>query len=234
VGLDLHCQAATRFAKVAIEWCAAAPPNGMITEFISNLAVRILDTAGYTGAAGLMALESMIAPVPSEAVMPFVGFQVADGRWNLWLAILSTSCGSLAGSLASYSMGYYGGKPLVLKVGKYLLLNQRDLEWTERFFHQRRGFLTIFISRFIPVVRHFISIPAGIGRMPLGLFSLVSVVGATMWNTFLLACGMKLREHWPTVQKYSHQVDLVVVVLIMVALAWFFHSRRSHRGAVAP
>src|SRR6266540_6361158 len=183
----------------------------MITEQISELAVKILDTTGYGGACGLMALESMIAPVPSEAVMPFVGFQVADGRWNLWLAILSTSCGSLAGSLGSYWMGYYGGKPFVLKVGRYLLLNQHDLEWTESFFHQRRGLFTIFVSRFIPVVRHFISIPAGIGRMPLVPFSLFTVVGATMWNTFLLVCGMKLREHWTIVQKYSHHVDIVVV-----------------------
>src|SRR3989442_1324547 len=119
----------------------------MITEIISNLAVKILDTAGYAGAGALMALESMIAPVPSEAVMPFVGFQVADGKWNLWLAILATSLGSIAGSLLSYWIGYYGGKPLVLKVGKFLLLNQRDLERTEKFFHQRRGIWTIFISR---------------------------------------------------------------------------------------
>src|SRR5216117_3086511 len=110
----------------------------MITESISELAVKVLDTGGYAGACGLMALESMIAPVPSEAVMPFVGFQVADGRWNFWLAILVTSAGSIIGSLASYLMGYYGGRPVILKVGKYLLLNQRDLERTEAFFHRKQ------------------------------------------------------------------------------------------------
>src|ERR1051325_3776488 len=99
----------------------------MITQLISDVAVKVLDTTSYAGAAGLMTLESMIAPVPSEAVMPFVGFQVADGRWNLWAAILATSAGSIIGSLLSYAMGYYGGKPLVLKVGRYLLLNQHDL-----------------------------------------------------------------------------------------------------------
>jgi len=204
----------------------------MITEYISELAVKILDTTGYAGACGLMALESMIAPVPSEAVMPFVGFQVADGRWNLWLAILSTSIGSILGSLLSYWMGYYGGKPLVLKIGKYLLLNQHDLEMTERFFHQRQGTLTIFIARFIPVIRHFISIPAGMGRMPLMPFLFVTFVGATAWNTFLLVCGMKLRENWTVVQKYSHQVDIVVVVLSVIALAWFFklRAKRARRG----
>ena len=100
----------------------------MITALITETAVKILQTAGYAGAGFLMTLESMIAPVPSEAVMPFVGFMVVDGKWNLLPAILCTSAGSLLGSLISYWMGYYGGKPLVLKVGKYLLLNKHDLE----------------------------------------------------------------------------------------------------------
>lgn len=208
----------------------------MITETISELAVKILDTSGYAGAGFLMCLESMIAPVPSEAVMPFVGFQVADGRWNLWLAILATSIGSMAGSLLSYWMGYYGGKPLVLKVGKYLLLNQRDLERTEKFFHRKQGVMTVFVSRFVPVVRHFISIPAGMGRMPLLPFLGVTFIGATIWNTFLLICGMKLREHWKVVQKYSHQVDIVVVVLIVVAGIWWIRSRlaQKRRDAANP
>lgn len=197
----------------------------MITEKISELAVRILETTGYAGAGALMTLESMIAPVPSEAVMPFVGFLVSDGKWNLWLAILSTSIGSIVGSLLSYWMGYYGGKPLVLKLGKYLLLNQRDLERTELFFHKRAGILTIFIARFIPVVRHFISIPAGIGRTPMIPFLAVTLIGATAWNSFLLACGMKLREHWQVVQKYSHQVDIVIVVLILIGVAWWIRVR---------
>src|SRR5512147_59084 len=109
----------------------------MITELISKLAIKVLDTAGPSGAIVLMALESMIAPVPSEAVMPFVGFQVSDGKWNLWIAILATSFGSLVGSLISYFLGYYGGKPVVLKVGKYLLLNPHDLTLTEKFFQRR-------------------------------------------------------------------------------------------------
>jgi membrane protein DedA with SNARE-associated domain len=199
----------------------------MITEKISEIAVKVLDTTGYVGASFLMALESMIAPVPSEAVMPFVGFQVADGKWNLWLAIGSTSVGSIVGSLLSYWMGYYGGKPLVLKAGKYLLLNQHDLELTENFFHKRKGSWTIFISRFIPVIRHFVSIPAGMGRMPLTPFLVMTFIGATIWNTFLLICGMKLREQWPVIQKYSHQVDIIVVAAILAAVVWFVYSRRK-------
>lgn len=208
----------------------------MITEHITELAVQILDKAGYTGAAVLMALESMIAPVPSEAVMPFVGFQVADGKWNLGLAIFATSLGSLVGSLLSYWLGLYGGKPLVLKVGKYLLLNRHDLEMTERFFQKKQGLWTVFAARFVPVIRHFISIPAGIGRMPLGPFLAVSIVGATLWNTFLLVCGMKLREHWTVIQTYSHQVDIAIVVLSLIGLAWFVRSRlrRNPLAGVSP
>lgn len=198
----------------------------MITEKISEIAVQVLDTAGYGGATVLMALESMIAPVPSEAVMPFVGFQVMDGKWNFWLAILTTSLGSIIGSMLSYAMGYYGGKPAVMRVGKYLLLNQHDLELTETFFHKRQGAWTILISRFIPVIRHFISIPAGIGKMPIAPFLAMTLVGATAWNTFLLVCGMKLREHWPTVQKYSHQADIIVVLFLCAVITWFIRSRR--------
>ena len=199
----------------------------MLTEAVSNFAIKCLESTGYFGAGFLMALESMIAPIPSEAVMPFVGFLVADGSWNLWLAIGVTSLGSIIGSLISYYMGYYGGKPLVLKVGRYLLLNPHDLIITEKFFHRRGGLLTVFISRFVPVVRHLISIPAGIGRMPLLPFLFVTFVGATMWNTFLLLCGMKLREHWPVVQTYSHQIDLVVGVALLAAIGWFLKSRLS-------
>ena len=197
----------------------------MITELISNLAIRCLEVAGYAGAAALMALESMIVPIPSEAVMPFVGFQVADGKWTLWGAIAATSLGSIIGSLLSYLMGYYGGKPFVLRAGKYLLLNVHDLERTEQFFHRRSGVVTLFISRFIPVVRHFVSIPAGIGRMPFGPFLLTTLVGATLWNMFLLFCGMKLREHWSVVQKYSHQVDYGVIAVILIGIVWFVRHR---------
>jgi membrane protein DedA with SNARE-associated domain len=202
----------------------------MITETISKIAVEILDKTGYAGAAGLMAMESMIAPIPSEAVMPFVGFQVADGKWNLLGAILATSAGSLIGSILSYWMGYYGGKPFVLKVGKYLLLNIRDLERTERIFHQKQGVLIVFICRFIPVVRHFSSIAAGIGHMPIAPFSILTVIGATIWNSFLLVLGMKLRDHWTVVQKYSHQADIVIIIGLLIGGIWFVRSRWKTRG----
>jgi membrane protein DedA with SNARE-associated domain len=206
----------------------------MITEAISVFATRLLETAGYLGAGVLMALESMIAPVPSEAVMPFVGFLVADGKWQFGLAVLATSLGSLVGSLISYFMGYYGGKPFVLRVGKYLLLDQHDLALTEKFFHRRSGTAALFVSRFIPIIRHLISIPAGIGRMRLLPFVLATAIGATLWNCFLLLVGMKLRERWHLVQNYSHQADIVIVALLATACVWYIRVRLPFRKRRVP
>jgi len=201
----------------------------LLTEMISNFAMGCLDKTGYFGAGFLMALESMIVPVPSEAVMPFVGFKVADGDWLMSLAILVTSLGSLVGSLVSYVVGYYGGKPAIRKIGRYLLLDEHDLRLTERFFHRGGGIATIFFSRFVPVVRHLISIPAGVGKMPVVPFLIATVVGATLWNTFLLYCGMKWREHWQVVQQYSHLADIIVVPVLALAMIWFVKSRLSRK-----
>lgn len=203
----------------------------MITETVTGYAVGILNSTGYYGACFLMMLESMIFPVPSEAVMPFVGFLVWDGRMDLELALFATSLGSVTGSLLSYAIGYYGGRPLVLKLGKYLLLNPEDLHRTEIFFHQRKGIVTVFIGRFIPVIRHLISIPAGTGRMPLLPFVLSTLTGATLWNGFLLWLGMALRENWNIVQRYSHIIDIVVVILTIICIV--IYLRRRKRCGVA-
>jgi membrane protein DedA with SNARE-associated domain len=205
-----------------------------VVEHLAEYFTYIIKHGGYPGAGFLMALESMVAPVPSELVMPFVGFLVWEGHFSLAMAILATSVGSIVGSLISYYMGYYGGRPFVLKAGRYLLLNREHLEWTERWF-ARRGSWTIFVSRFIPVVRHLISIPAGLGRMRLGPFCAYTIVGATMWNSFLLGCGYKLRQNWRLVEDYSRQIDIVVAVILAVGVVWFVvsHVRRARAMAAA-
>jgi len=203
---------------------------------VQHLAVYftyLIEKLGYFGAGFLMALESMVAPVPSELVMPFVGFLAVEGKFSVPAAIFATSVGSLIGSLISYYMGYLGGRPFVLKVGRYLLLNREHLDWTERWF-ERNGSWTILVSRFIPVVRHLISIPAGLGRMRLTPFCLYTVIGATIWNSFLLICGYKLRQNWTLVEQYSHEVDIVVVVALVLGAIWFAvtHLRRGRAVAV--
>lgn len=198
-----------------------------ITEALCYYNTAIIQQCSYIGIFILMALESMIAPVPSELVMPFAGFLIFTGHFDpLWVMVAS-SLGSLVGSLLSYGMGMLG-EPVVLRYGRYLLLNPHHLEWTRNFF-DRRGSITIFISRFIPVVRHLISIPAGLARMSLAPFILYTVVGATLWNGFLTYAGLRLRENWRLIQQYTHILDYVVVACLLAALAYFLWKFRAAR-----
>ncbi len=193
-----------------------------MTEHIVNFITSLISSLGYAGITILMALESMIAPVPSEAVMPFAGFLIYEGKFS-WIAVFFfSSIGSLIGSTLSYLMGFYGGKPFVKKFGKYLLLDLHHLELTENFFN-RYGDRTIFISRFIPVVRHLISIPAGIGRMNYVRFSIYTIIGAGIWNTFLAYLGFFLKSQWWIVRKYSEIIDIFVIIFLLIFLGIIFH-----------
>jgi membrane protein DedA with SNARE-associated domain len=204
----------------------------MLTKAIVDWCTTVIHTGGYAGAGFLMALESMIAPIPSEAVMPPVGILVKRGEFIAWIAILVTSLGSITGSLISYLMGYYGGRPLVLKVGKYLYLDNEHLEWTEKWFN-RHGFITIFIGRFIPVVRHLISIPAGVGKMPVLPFIGYTLAGATIWNSLLLFVGYKFATHEEMIWEISHHyhVDAIFfsLLVIMVLFVTIKHIARVRR-----
>jgi len=191
-----------------------------VTEYIAEWATRVLEQSGYAGLAFLMALESMIAPVPSEAVMPFAGFLVVQGSFSLEGTVLASSAGTLIGSWIGYLMGRWGGYPVVERWGRYLLLNRQHLEWTARWF-EKRGEITILVARFIPVVRHFISIPAGVARMNPWRFSLYTLIGGTAWNCILLYAGIELRERWEIVQTYTHQVDIAVVLALAAGVAWW-------------
>ncbi len=194
-----------------------------ITQWIAATAVAFIAATSYYGVFLLMVLESMIFPVPSEAVMPFAGFLIVDGQFTFAGVIIASTLGSIVGSLLSYAIGFYGGKPFLKRFGKYLLLDSHDLEITERFF-AKRGELTIFISRFIPIIRHLISIPAGIGKMNLWKFSIYTIIGAGMWNSFLTYIGFKLKENWAEVMKYSHIVDLVLIVVIGIAFIYYAYK----------
>lgn len=197
-----------------------------ITEFIVTFATAIIAKTGYTGVFFLMVLESMVAPVPSEAVMPFAGFLWFQKVFTLWGVIFASTAGSLFGSLISYWIGAKGGRAIVERYGKYLFLNVHHLDATERFF-ARYGDGTIFVSRFIPVVRHLISIPAGVGRMPLGKFCIYTIVGAGLWNAFLAWVGYTLGQNWQSVERYGHTIDIAVIVVIIL-MCLFFIYRRSH------
>lgn len=194
-----------------------------ITQWIADNAVIFIGATSYPGIFLLMVLESMVFPVPSEAVMPFAGFLVVKGQFTFTGVIIASTLGSIVGSLASYTMGFYGGKPFIKRFGKYLLLDTHDLEITERFF-AKRGELTIFISRFIPVIRHMISIPAGLGKMKLWKFIIYTILGAGMWNAFLTYVGIKLKENWEEVMTYSHIIDIVVVGVLGLAFLYYAYK----------
>jgi membrane protein DedA with SNARE-associated domain len=194
-----------------------------ITEWIATTAVAFIKLTSYPGIFLLMVLESMVFPIPSEAVMPFAGFGIYDGTFTFTGVILASTLGSIVGSLASYAMGFYGGKPFIKRFGKYLLLDTHDLEITERFF-AKRGELTIFISRFIPVIRHMISIPAGLGKMNIWKFIIYTILGAGMWNAFLTYVGFKLKSNWKEVMTYSHTIDIVVVGVLGLALMYYAYK----------
>ena len=179
-------------------------------------AAQTIEFLGYPGVAILMAFESMIIPLPSELVMPFAGFLAVQGSMNFWLVILFSVVGSLAGSAISYYMGYYGGNKLVLKFGKYLFLDETDLKKTEAWF-AKSGEKTIFIGRFVPIVRHLISIPAGIGKMNLKKFYLFTFLGAGVWNTILATAGYILGKKWSAVRHYSEPFSLAIVALLLIA-----------------
>ena len=206
-----------------------------LTETLLHYITQLISYLGYAGVFILMALESMIAPVPSEMVMPFAGFLIYTGEFTILGVLLASSLGSIVGSLASYWLGRLG-EPVVLRFGRYLMLNPHHLEWTETFFF-RYGSRTIFISRFIPIVRHLISIPAGLGKMKLLPFLIYTAIGATMWNMFLAFLGMKLKQHWEVIHQYSHALDIVVLgaaVLGVVAYLFWWRRRRNRVKAVLP
>jgi membrane protein DedA with SNARE-associated domain len=194
-----------------------------LTELLIQKITFFIDATGYASVAVLMMLESMIVPVPSEAVMPFAGCLITTGRFTFLGVAVASTLGSILGSLISYAMGYYGGRPFVTRFGKYLLLNMHDLEVTENFF-KKHGSFTIFIGRFIPVIRHLISIPAGAGRMNLMHFILYTTTGACAWNMFLAWLGYHLGNHWELIHKYSKPIDIGMVILILAALIYFIKA----------
>ncbi len=199
-----------------------------LTAFIATFATQLIEKLGYPSVFILMVMESMVFPVPSEAVMPFAGFLIVQKSFTFWQVIVVSTLGSIVGSLISYAIGYYGGMPFVKKFGKYALLDVKELEATEKFF-KKRGEITILICRFIPVVRHLISIPAGIGKMNILTFSIFTIVGAALWNAFLTYVGYILKNNWAEVMKYSHIIDIVVVIFLagLVGLYVLRHLKRK-------
>ena len=183
---------------------------------------------GYPGVFVLITLESTLVPIPSELVMPFAGYMASKGDFSLPVLLVINSVAALLGSGLCYWLGVIGGKPFLVRYGKFFLVRQHDIEKTETFF-AKHGKLTILIGRFLPVIRHVISIPAGIARMPLRAFFLQTFVGSTVWGGVLIVLGYEIGANWEAFAKALKRVDLIVGVILLltlVALAIRFVVRR--------
>jgi membrane protein DedA with SNARE-associated domain len=196
-----------------------------ISALLIEKVVHLISLGGYPSIIFLMALESMIVPLPSEAVMPFAGFLISEGKMTFALLALASTLGSVIGSLLSYYMGKYGGNTFLKHFGKYIFLNENHLIQTEQFF-KKHGKKTVFIGRFIPVVRHFISIPAGIARMNMSTFLFYTILGAGIWNTFLAYVGFVLKNNWHTLEQYTKVLDIIVVLAILSVIIYLFLKKR--------
>jgi membrane protein DedA with SNARE-associated domain len=190
----------------------------------------LLDTIGAMGYPGiflLMAMESSVIPVPSELVMPPAGYLAFQGSMNMGIAILCGTAGSLAGAYANYFVSHYLGRPLVLKYGRYVFITPDKFERVERFFLQH-GEISTFIGRLLPVVRHLISIPAGLAGMNHLKFSFYTLAGAAIWCSILTGIGYVIGENQHLIMQYSHKALVWVVLssICLVAIYVRWHRRR--------
>ena len=204
-----------------------------VLAFIDTIVIPFLDNlygaVGYVGVGFAMAIESAMIPLPSELILPFAGFLVSDtsqlepltrGPWVFWIVVVVATIGNTIGSLIGYAIGAYGGRPFLQRWGRYLLIRDHEIEAAERFF-ERYGAATAFFSRLLPVVRTFISFPAGVARMPLPKFIAFSTAGAFLWSIALVFAGTQLGAHWEDIRHALQPFDLLIVV-VCVALAVLF------------
>jgi membrane protein DedA with SNARE-associated domain len=202
-----------------------------ILTFLLPWITGIISHIGYTGVALLMAIESACIPLPSEIIMPFAGYLVYTGRFNLFWVATAGAIGCNIGSAVAYWIGAYGGRPLVERFGSYVLLNRRDLDRTTAFF-DRYGSITVLVARLLPVVRTFIALPAGIARMPQGRFHVYTFVGSWPWCLALAYAGARLGNAWntdPRLKHALHRADAAVLLVLAALFAWFVWTHWKHR-----
>ncbi len=196
--------------------------------------IETISTMGYPGIVLLMAIESSVFPLPSEIVIPPAGVLVAQGRMSAVLVVLCGTLGSVLGALANYALAGWLGRPLLHRYAKYFLVREASLDRTEAFF-RKHGEISTFVGRLLPVIRHLISLPAGISRMPLGRFSLYTGVGAGIWCSILTAIGWYLGSRAEALgnedfRRYSTRAVLVMLPILFVVVALYVYVQRR-RGS---
>lgn len=198
----------------------ARPLIEFITSFISSV--------GYLGIFFLMTLESAMIPIPSEIIMPFSGFLASTGKFEPILVVLAGSLGNLVGSILTYYFGLKVGRSFIIKYGKYIFFKKEHLEFTERLF-QNYGDKISFVGRLLPVIRTYVSLPAGIGKTKFTKFVFYTLVGSLIWNSILTFAGMQLGNNWKNIDKYSIYLDIATVCILAVFGVWLIVKVRKGR-----
>jgi membrane protein DedA with SNARE-associated domain len=204
---------------------------GQILETVSHVILETIRNGGYAGVAGLMAVESACVPLPSEIIMPFAGFLASQGRFNVWALGLFGALGCVLGSIPAYYLGLYGGRPLIERYGKWVLLSRHDLEIADRLF-EKHGEPVVFVARLLPVVRTFIAFPAGVSRMNMPRFIAYTFAGSFPWCLGLAYLGLKLGDHWTVLREYFHRFDAVIGVLIVAGTALYIYRHLKRRSPI--
>jgi membrane protein DedA with SNARE-associated domain len=213
-----------------------------VLSFIDTIVIPFLNTlygsVGYLGVMAAMAIESAMVPLPSELILPYAGFLVSDtsqlepltkGPWQFWIVVVVATIGNTIGSCIGYAIGAYGGRPFLHRWGRYLLIREHEIDAADRFF-AKYGSATAFFSRLLPVVRTFISFPAGVARMPIGRFIAFSTAGAFLWSIALVFAGTQLGAHWVDIRHALQPFDLLIVVVVAALVALFIWWRLGRPG----
>lgn len=200
---------------------------GKIVGLIAVFVISTISRLGYLGIVLLMAIESACIPLPSEIILPFSGYLVYRGEMNVWLVSFAGALGCVLGSLIAYAIGFKGGRPVVERYGRYLLISRRDLALADDWF-ARHGDITILVGRVLPVVRTFIALPAGIARMDIKRFVFYTFVGSYIWCLGLAEIGVKLGENWQVLGPYFHRFDALIMALILIGLILYVYRHVHH------
>jgi len=192
----------------------------MISDIIIQIGVfviNIIKTFGYTGIFFLMFLESAAVPIPSEIIMPFSGSLILKGIFNFWFVIIFGTLGNLFGSVFLYYIGKSGGRPLIERYGKFLFITKKHLESSDKWF-LNYGDFAIFFGRLMPIIRTFISLPAGIAKTDIKKFFFYTFMGCLPWSIFLTYIGLKLGENWQIIEKYFRKFDIIILIIIIITI----------------
>jgi membrane protein DedA with SNARE-associated domain len=206
-------------------------PQASITDPLVQFAVDVVDKLGLGGIFGLMLLESACIPIPSEATMLFAGFNVAEGRFSLAVVVTVGVLANVVGSWIAYAVGYYGRIDLLEKHGSKLHIKPKHLKWADDWF-ARYGDATVFFSRMLPIIRTFISLPAGVAKMPFWRFTLFTLAGCIPWVFALTFIGQQVGDNWERWKDKLHYVDYAVAAAIVIGIVYLvIRARRSRSGA---